>query len=186
MRSKVFIILGIICALGLSSLPGILSAQNEESEHGKNRILIPGILLQSGFSHSGLNLSLGVSLSYKHFQLFAGPKISLSKSYLPWKGPWGIFATGIYTFNPEQRLQHSAQVNYEWLLFKQKGQRGDYLHELTAGYGLRYLVAAGFYIGNQLGLGFHFNDNYLEPIQKRTRSSGYNAMFRLMIGYEFN
>lgn len=140
----------------------------------------------SSFSYSGLNLGLTVDVAYKGIQVYAGPKIALSRSYTLANGPWGLACGGNYTFNPGDRLRHSVHFDYFWTYFGRKGYPGDHLHEFFASYGLSYRVVKGFYVGNTLGLGFYEESGWLDLQQTRRHFSGYNGLVKVLLGYEFN
>lgn len=145
-----------------------------------------GLSLRSGFSFSGVNLGLCLDMKNEQVRFFVGPKVSLTRSYRPLSGPWGIIAGGDYVLNPAAELQSMLHAQYQATFFSGGGGGIDAIHEAFLGYGARYNLAPQFFIGADAAIGFYIQSNYVETTAVRRRFAGYNGLLQLNVGYEFN
>ncbi len=145
-----------------------------------------GLSVRSSFSFTGVNLALTLDMRNDRLILFAGPKVSLTRSYRPWKGPFGIHAGGNFILNPKSKWQSLLHFQYQIVFDGKSSGPVDYIHEFLGGYGFRYRVSDQVFIGNSLGFGIFRQSNYVVTLNDRKGRTGTNGLVQVNLGYEFN
>ncbi|MEO1627001.1 MAG: hypothetical protein AAFV25_17745, partial [Bacteroidota bacterium] len=147
--------------------------------------------LSSSLSWSGADVHLAYGLQKGPHQLYAGPRLLLSNSHLPLKGPWGGALGYRIRLLQSRRLLSTASVEYKFILSEpydplQLG--GDFLnsiHEWHLSYGLWYRLNDHWQLGSTIGTGF-----YLERLtdlqeQRKQGFSGYSGQLGFLVRYVF-
>jgi len=150
-----------------------------------------GIELGSAFSYSGFNANLAYAMGWKENVLFVGPKISLSKSYLPSRGPWGIHL-GYRRLLPRQSKWNSfASLEYQIAFLQPQNPYNldingkNEIHEIHLSYGIQFEVLKDLIIGNSIGAGVYFERFFDSLTGEKKSFDGYNAQVRLFAQYSF-
>ena len=181
MKKTILIIISILCFY-----PEVLA--QEESASNKLR---SGIELGAGLSYTGLNINLAYTLAWSDNLFFLGPKLTVSDSYLPSRGPWGIHAGYRRLLPGQSKLRTFAAFDYQVVFLEPfdpnnldvKGK--NEIHELILSYGIQYNLWKNVIIGNSMGAGVYF-ERFIDSVSgERTKFDGFNGQFRLFAQYTF-
>jgi hypothetical protein len=134
---------------------------------------------------------LAYSLAWKENTIFAGPKITISDSYLPSKGPWGIHVGYRRLLPGLSKWRAFATFEYQ-LVFLEPYDPNDLdikgkneIHEFFLSYGIQYLVWRNLIIGNSMGAGVYV-ERFIDTLTGSKNSyDGFNGQFRLFAQYSF-
>lgn len=77
-----------------------------------------GISLAGGASYTGLNAYLLPELSWKKHQVYIGPKLALSTSYLPRNNTWGYNAGYRFLVFEKARWSSLVDADYQVVYYK--------------------------------------------------------------------
>ena len=160
-------------------------------EDNKTSNLKSGIELGSGFSYTGLNVNLAYTLAWGDNTAFIGPKITVSDSYLPTEGPWGIHAGYRRLLPGQSRFRTFASFDYQVVFLEPynpnnlevKGK--NEIHELFISYGIQYRVWENLIIGNSMGAGIYI-ERFIDVVAGGNNTyDGFNGLFRFFAQYSF-
>ncbi len=165
----------------------IIAAQ----EDSKTSNLKSGIELGSGFSYTGLNVNLAYTLAWGNNTAFLGPKITVSDSYIPTKGPWGIHAGYRRLLPGQSKFRSFASFDYQVVFLEPynpndldvKGKNET--HELFLSYGIQYQVWKNLILGNSIGTGAYI-ERFIDTVTGDKKNyNGFNGQFRFFAQYSF-
>jgi hypothetical protein len=144
-------------------------------------------------TYTGYSSILGVEYERKKTSFYLAPKISLTQTYIPGRGPWGLNSGFKYLFlTNHERWRFFFNIDYQLALYnafrqaEEKGKKKNYIHEINAGYGVRFKINERLYIGQSIGVGKYFENYYSYKTESRKTFSGYDALLRLYIKYRFS
>lgn len=166
----------------------ITTSAQEDLESSK---LKSGIELGSGFCYTGLNVNLAYSLAWKENTIFVGPKITLSDSYLPSRGPWGIHVGYRRLLPGQSKLRTFATLEYQVVFLEPRNPNNldikgkNETHEIFLSYGIQYQIWKNLILGNSMGAGVYF-ERFIDSLTgNRNTYSGFNGQVRLFAQYSF-
>lgn len=150
-----------------------------------------GFELGGAFCYTGLNMNLAYSLAWRENTFFLGPKITLSDSYIPTRGPWGIHAGYRRLFPGEGNFRTFVSFDYQ-LVFLEPFNSNNFnvngkneIHELLLSYGIQLRVWKNLIIGNSIGAGVYFERFAVSISDSKNTFEGFNGQFRLFAQYSF-
>lgn len=189
---KCLIFVTVLC------FPFILKSQDTKSEKNENcdRFGCPqswSFLSSVDLTYTGYSTVLALEYEKNKISFYAGPKISLTQTYIPGRGPWGGNSGFRYLFlTNHDRWRFFFNVDYQlafYSAFKQAGEKGskkNFIHELNFGYGVRFKISERLYVAQSIGMGKYFESYYSYKTDTRARYSGYDALLRLVVKYKFS
>lgn len=155
----------------------------------KSQTFQTGMKVSSHISYTGLYLNLTPTFQAGNFEIAAGPKIALSETRIPTRGPVGLDASLTYFTKCDCRIKGFVTGNYQYIAFSPPYQFEDEgrirVHEAQIGFGMhwqatgRLRIFSAIYAGRytERWPGFYGNTSVWQ--------SGYNSMIRVGIGYQF-
>lgn len=162
----------------------------ETAERIKQHKLL-GIITGMDLTYTGISAFAGVEYERKKHAIYGAPRISITDSYIPGRGPFGIITGYKYFFmNTHDRWKVYFGLHYNGLRYKAFKEQGsssshkNYVHEISAGYGAELIAYKNFHIGNSVNLGKYYESYYNHINQKRRIFSGYNTLVRLYVKYK--
>jgi hypothetical protein len=152
----------------------------------------PGISFASNYTFSGIGVIANIEWQNKNHIFYTGPKLQLSRTYLPLKGPfgWNIGYRHEYNKNPEKFTNFFFNIDYQIGISKafsriEETNKMNYVHEAFIGYGVQFRLCSRIYLANVLGIGGHFESYYNTDFDSRRTYAGYNNMFKFFLNYKF-
>ena len=120
-----------------------------------------------------------------------GPKISLSDSYLPSQGPWGVHAGYRLLLPGQSKLRSFTSLEYQVVFLTPHNPNNldikgtNKIHEIHFSYGIQYRVWKNLVIGNSMGAGVYFERFINTLTGNRNSYDGFDGQFRLFAQYAF-
>lgn len=177
----------ILIILSIFSFWLTIAAQEEQNYDNPKS----GIELGSAFSYTGLNVNLAYTLAWGDNTAFVGPKITISDSYIPSEGPWGIHLGYRRLLPGQSKFRTFASVDYQLVFLEPYNPNGkdvngkNEIHELFLSYGIQYRFWKNLIIGNSMGAGVYI-ERFIDSITGNKRFyNGYNGQIRLFAQYSF-
>lgn len=151
-----------------------------------------GVSLAANYTFSGIGLAMNLEWQKKHHIFYTGPKLPLSKSYLPFNGSygWNIGYRHVYKKSENRRVSFFFNTEYQIALSKaysgiEKSDKRNYIHELFVGYGAQLKLSERLYLANVLGVGGYLESYYNPDLNFRKNYAGYNHLFKFFLNYKF-
>ena len=120
-----------------------------------------------------------------------GPKITLSDSYLPSRGPWGIHAGYRRLLPGQSKWRTFATLEYQVVFLEPRNPNNldingkNEIHELFFSYGIQYQIWKNLIIGNSIGAGVYF-ERFIDSLTgNRNTYNGFDGQVRLFAQYSF-
>ncbi len=180
------VVLLLVWLAGTTACP--LMAQQPEPQ---TQPFQSAVELGSSLSYVGFKLHLAYLLKYRRHELYVGPHLVISNSYLPSRGPLGLQAGYRFNWLQKGRLKAFANLDYQAAFWRpydpQKlGDGGlNRVHEFHAGYGILFRLADHWWVGNHLGLGGYLEE-YIDVRESETNHfSGFSSLIRAFVSYGF-
>ena len=183
MKNDILLSWFVLLFLLLTASPSCLTAQEEQSG-----IQIRwGLEASSFLSYSGYNFRLAGLLKHARHELYVGPKLVLSKSYLPKEGTWGAQIGYRYYWVQENQWQAFVNVDYQqsWyapynpLDLEVDGK--NQIKEAHLSFGVFKGFGENWRIGSQIGVGFYLEQNKDLVAQVTREYSGYSNLVSLFV-----
>ena len=167
--------------------PSVLSiAQDNLPEEGL------GVSLAANYTFSGIGFILDAEWQHRNHIFYTGPKLQLSRTYLPVNGPfgWNLGYRHDYNKSPERFTSFFFNLDYQIGFSKaysryQTTNKLNYVHEAFIGYGVQFRLHPRLYLANVLGVGTHFESYYNADLKNRITYTGYNHLFKFFLNYKF-
>lgn len=141
-----------------------------------------------GVSYTGANAYMALGGAYRKHLLYIGPKLVVSRSFLPGKMMWG--GNIGYSFSVIETNKWNAFLNADYQLTQYRNTgvlQPNTIHELTGGLGLNYFaVPQRFSIGLKIGSGVHIDKSYNRYNTNNKPTSGMMQQVRLGITYKIS
>jgi hypothetical protein len=210
---------GLVTAMLLLITAGIASGQTEQQASGqaegareaskttKSRWLraqpLPGLLnerfratcrasigIAGAVSHTGYSTALLPQVSYRQHSFYAGPRLLVDDSYLPYRNIWSINTGYFYSLLKNSHWEAVAGADYQCSFYKTYNPYNlpapaNRVQELTATVGISWRPdpAGRLAAMLQLGSGIYF-DTYHDLIQnKRHNNAGRTSLIRISLHY---
>ncbi len=167
-------------------LPAVLQGYGQDT--GKR--IQADAAIAAGFSHTGYHTSLLFPVHYGRHTVYAGPKILLTESYLPFRNIWGIHAGYAYRVLQQGRWQADAGVDYQCSFYKPYSITGNNrynrVQEIYFLLGLAYRIRPEGRIGIKLQLGSGlYADTWHDLVEGRKRTGlGRASTGRFTVSYK--
>lgn len=150
--------------------------------------------IQSSFSVSFSGYSISVAAMYKvaYHDFFLGPTLSISNSYLPGKGPWGMNAGWQYTYANHKSVAAFVLLDYRNSFYKPydpyKLQPSLYnsIHEINLALGFKWQFVPAWYFKAAIGTGIYYEKSHDIIGDKLITHSGYSDLLRASFLKQFN
>jgi hypothetical protein len=151
-----------------------------------------GISTATNYTFSGIGVILNLEWqNYDHI-FYTGPKIPLSKTYLPFRSPfgWNIGYRHEYNKSQQKKMSFFFNIDYQLEMSKsfsaiQESKKINSIHEAFIGYGVQYKFCDRLYLANVLGVGGYYESYYNPDLNLRKNYGGYNNMFKFFVNYKF-
>jgi len=159
---------------------------------GAQRPWQAGIGISAARTHTGYSAYLLPEVHYRRHTVYAGPKLLLDDSYLPYSNTWGINAGYAYTLLQSAHWQAGAGVDYQCSFYKpynpyhiaadshNRVQEGNVFLSLW----WRPWAAGRLAAGLSIGSGIYFDTYHDLTGGTRHTDAGQAGMTRLMITYQ--
>jgi hypothetical protein len=151
-----------------------------------------GVSFATNYTFSGIGLILAAEWQNKHHIFYTGPKLQLSKTYLPMEGPrgWNIGYRHEYNKAPEKFTSFFFNIDYQIGLSKPfsrtvESKKINFVHEAFVGYGVQFRLSSRLYLANVLGVGGYLESYYNTDLDLRKTFTGYNNLFKFFLNYKF-
>lgn len=152
-----------------------------------------GASVAADLSYTGISSFIAGSLPIEKIKLTAGFKKNINKSYTPTSAPFGfIFNLAYYPEGQSQKFVTGFfNTDYKITFLKPYCPTGDcnvnynFIHEYSLGYGFKFRVNEHLNIINNINFGRYSEVFYSEFQGKRIVFSGYNALIRIGLNYDF-
>ncbi len=158
----------------------------------KSANLKSGLEFGGALCYSGININLAYTLNWKEDNtIFVGPKIAVSDSYLPSKGPWGIHLGYRRLLPGQSKFRAFATFDYQLVFLKPYNPNNldingnNEIHEIILSYGIQYRIWKNLIIGNSMGGGLYFERFFDSVIGTKNSYAGFDAQLRLFAQYSF-
>lgn len=167
-------------------LPFVLFAQHDD-DSSKTKL---GASIATSYSFTGIGLFLNLEVQKGHHVFYTGPKISVTRTYLPLKGPWGWNIGYRHDIpRPNKNINFFFNTEYQILGSKAFSQnvetiKRNFVHEAFIGYGVQVRLFNHFYLGNMMGIGGHIESYYNPDLEWRQTFAGLNKVFKIFIHYK--
>jgi len=180
----------LLCWFVLLFLLFIASPPSLYAQEGSSKSKIRWGLEGSSFlSYSGYNFRLAGLLKHARHELYAGPKLVLSKSYLPKEGTWGGQIGYRYYWVQEDQWQAFVNADYQqsWyapynpLDLEVNGK--NQIKEAHLSFGVFRGLGEHWRVGSQIGVGFYLEQNKDLVAQVTRTYSGYSNLVSLFVTY---
>lgn len=150
--------------------------------------------VQSSFSVSFSGYSLSLAAVYKHayHDFFLGPVLSVSNSYLPGKGPWGINTGWGYTYANHKSVGAFILVDYRnsfyrpYDPYKLRPQTYNSIHEFNLALGFKWQFVSQWYFNAAIGTGIYYEKSHDIVDDRLVTHSGYSDLLRATFMKQFN
>lgn len=163
-------------------------SQGYGREQGRHVYADVGIA--AGFAHTGYHTSLLFPVHWGKHTAYAGPRILLTESYLPFRSIWGVHAGYNYRVLQQERWQADAGIDYQCSFYKPYSlggnNRNNRVQEIYFLLGLAYRVRpeSRIRIKLQLGSGL-YADTWHDLVEGRKRTGlGRASTGRFTISYK--
>lgn len=138
--------------------------------------------LAGAVSYSGLNAYFNLGLAYKKHSIYAGPKMVLTKSYIPGRTLWGVNAGYFFSLMQQNRWNTSLNLDYQNTIYKTApANPSNNLQEITGGLNANYFaIPQKMSIGLTMGAGMRMESAYNTYTMTKKNFSG--SMFQVRLG----
>jgi hypothetical protein len=184
MLKRFFLVFACLALL----MPSVAQDQNT----GENKRNGLGVSLAANYTFSGLTLILDVEWQKNHHIFYTGPKLPLSRTYLPFNRLYGWNIGYRHEYDKEGKKKISFFFNADYQVgfskaYSQVNESGkmNYIHELFLGYGVQYKLSPRLFLANVMGVGGHFESYYNIDLDLRRSYAGYNNLFKFFLNYKF-
>lgn len=151
-----------------------------------------GLSVGVNYTFSGLSLLLNVEYQNADHIFYTGPRLPISRSYIPLKNPWGwnIGYRHEYMKSQEKVASFFFNIDYQ-IAFSEafshvkESNKLNYVHELFVGYGVQFKFSPRVYLANVLGVGGHMESYYNVDLDERHKFFGYNNLLKFFFNYKF-
>ena len=140
-------------------------------------------------AYSGYSFRIGGIFRSARHEIYAGPKLVFSKSYLPEEGAWGAQIGYRYFLVQENKWQAFVNADYQQTWYAPYAPRGvevdgtNQIQEAHLAFGVFRDFGAHWRLGSQIGAGVYFEQNE-DLVAQVTRSySGYSNLLSLFVTY---
>jgi hypothetical protein len=178
------------CLIAGALLTTIAVVAQEIPESEKNHKL--GITASGNYSYTGVSIIADFEFQTGKEIFYTGPKIPISKSYLPFNTAvgWNAGYRHIYSLGSNRKVSLFFNADYQIVTSKafsqtEKSNYRNYLHELFIGYGIQYRLTDNVYIGNMIGTGVYFQSFYNADLKWRQNSYAYNNLIKVFLNCKF-
>jgi hypothetical protein len=151
-----------------------------------------GLSASAIYTYSGLGFIFDAEFQKGNHILYTGPKIPISRTYLPFKGTWGwnLGYRHIFNRDPTKRISSLFNIDYQVVGSKafsqtESSSKRNYIHEVFIGYGLQYRIGKKLFIGNVIGIGGYRETFYNVDLKWKQTYTGYNNLLKIFINYSF-
>ena len=150
--------------------------------------------IQSNFSvsFSGYSVSLAAVYKVAYHDFFLGPTLSISNSYLPGKGPWGVHSGWKYTYASHKSVGAFILVDYRnsfyrpYDPYKLKPSLYNSIHEINLALGFKWQFVPEWYFKAAIGTGVYYEKSHDIIGDKLITHSGYSDLLRATFLKQFN
>jgi len=169
------------------SLAGPAAAAPDSSRTFSLSVLPSGTL-----SYTGINAHLLLQLRYGRHELYAGPKISFSKSYLPDNNVWGYNVGYNFSILRSRHLEALANVDFQEIFYRPYSLRRtpspnrNTVSEYLGGLALRYRpwMAVPFSLQLNVAEGLYRDKYHSLYRNDGAVNYGISSMIRLSLMYK--
>lgn len=151
-----------------------------------------GLSLAANYTFSGIGMIMDVEWQKRHHVFYTGPKLPISKTYLPFKGPlgWNLGYRHEYNRGEKKRISLFFNVDYQVAISNaysgiEESEKKNYIHELFVGYGAQLRLTERLYLCNVIGVGGYLESYYNVDLKFRRNYGGYNHLFKFFLNYKF-
>ena len=150
--------------------------------------------IQSGFSvsFSGYSVSLAAVYKLAYHDFFLGPTLSVSNSYLPGKGPWGINTGWRYTYANHKSVGAFILVDYRNSFYRPydpynlRPQIYNSIHEINLALGFKWQFVPEWYFKAAIGTGIYYEKSHDIVGNRLVAHSGYSDLLKATFMKQFN
>ncbi len=138
--------------------------------------------LAGAASYTGLNAYFNLGLAYKKHRIYAGPKMVLTKSYVPGRTLWGVNAGYYFDLVQQNKWNTSLNLDYQNTWYKSAPVNPhNTLQEITGGLNLNYFAVPGkMSVGLTMGAGMRIENAYNTYTTEKNLYIG--AMYQVRLG----
>lgn len=144
-----------------------------------------GTELSSSLTYAGLSSALLYNFSIQKHRIYGGPRLLLSDSYLPFRGPFGGRIGYQYIVLQNERWRSGAGIDYQFVLSRPfRSDDGlQSIHEYHVSYGFSFRLLKRWWINTDLGAGFYLEE--LGTKSNRQSFTGFSNLINLSVRYEW-
>lgn len=141
-----------------------------------------------GISYTGANTYLTLGGAYRKHLVYIGPKLVVSRSFLPGKMMWGGNIGYSFSVIENERWNGFLNADYQLTQYRNKGiLKSNDIHEITGGLGLNYFfVPQRFSIGLTMGSGIRMERSYNQYNTGGNTTSAMMQQLRLGVTYKIS
>ena len=150
-----------------------------------------GVEAGSILSFTGVNLRVNFLMIKNKNEFYIGPKLAISDSYLPLKGPWGLSAGYRRNVLEKERWKSFVNLDYQIVFIKPYNPRNlevngiNTIQELFIAYGFEFRIAKDFTIGQLIGGGGFLEKTIDVSEGKTNRIVNYSGLLSFFVNYTF-
>jgi hypothetical protein len=141
---------------------------------------------QSSFIISFTGYSVTVAAAYKvaYHEFYLGPALSLSNSYLPDKGPWGVNTGWKYNYASHKKVGAFVMIDYLNSFYrpydplKLKPKLLNSIHEFNLAMGIKWQFIPFWYFNAAIGTGVFYERNHDIIGDQIVNHSGYSNLLK--------
>lgn len=150
-----------------------------------------GLISSFDLTYTGYSTILAFEYEKKKHSFYAGPRFSITNSYLLKTMPAGLnFGYRYFFLSDLKRWKVYSSIDYllySYKAFKEQntsGKKRNFIHEINLSYGVQFKISEKFYVSNSIGVGKYFESYYNYKSLSTSRNHGYDALLRLFIKYK--
>lgn len=152
----------------------------------------PGISLGTAYTFSGISAYVGFEWQNKDHIFYTGPKLNITRTYLPFRNPFGWILGYRHDYNKsaQKKMSFFFNADYQVLIsnsfsYLEESKKKNHIHEIFVGYGVQYKFSERVYLVNAFGIGGYIESYYNTDLNFRKNYWGYNNLFKFFLNYKF-